>query len=131
MCHRRLVVLVFQLVYTTLFGWYASYLFLRTGSILPPILSHIFCNIMGLPPIFQNLFGCFKDGKKLGALSVIYYMTLSLSLFLWRSKNDGLTSCFFFFFFFFFWETSFIVVTISYVIGIAVFVAKFTDWVHL
>jgi prenyl protein peptidase len=59
---------VFQFAYTTLFGWYASYLFLRTGpspllspshtltndctgSIIPPILAHIFCNYMGLPPI--------------------------------------------------------------------------------
>jgi len=39
---------VFQLSYTTLFGWYASYLFLRTGSVIPPLLSHVFCNIMGI-----------------------------------------------------------------------------------
>ncbi len=43
--------LVFQLSYTTLFGSFASYLFLRTGSILPPITAHIFCNIMGLPQL--------------------------------------------------------------------------------
>lgn len=39
----------FQFVYTTIFGWYASYLFLRTGSLIPPILCHSFCNIMGFP----------------------------------------------------------------------------------
>lgn len=39
----------FQFTYTTLFGWYANFLFLRTGSILPPLLSHVFCNIMGFP----------------------------------------------------------------------------------
>lgn len=39
---------VFQLSYTTLFGWYASYLFLRTGSIVPPLLAHGFCNYMGI-----------------------------------------------------------------------------------
>ena len=74
---------VFQFGYTTLFGWFASYLFLRTGtftllfmtdpspstsatshseqngdadlgmaaiagSILPPLLSHMFCNFMGI-----------------------------------------------------------------------------------
>ncbi|KAI8053966.1 hypothetical protein BDF22DRAFT_682264 [Syncephalis plumigaleata] len=35
----------FQLVYCTVFGSYVMLLFLRTG----PILSHAFCNIMGLP----------------------------------------------------------------------------------
>ena len=54
--------IVFQISYTTLFGWFASYLFLRTGecccralsqklragSVLPPLASHVFCNIMGI-----------------------------------------------------------------------------------
>ncbi|KAI0337417.1 hypothetical protein BDW22DRAFT_1364191 [Trametopsis cervina] len=40
---------LFQLAYTTLFGFHCAYLFLRTGSLLPPVASHIFCNIMGLP----------------------------------------------------------------------------------
>ncbi|WWC85624.1 uncharacterized protein L201_000489 [Kwoniella dendrophila CBS 6074] len=39
---------LFQLSYTTLFGWFASYLYLRTGSVLPPLTSHIFCNVMGI-----------------------------------------------------------------------------------
>lgn len=39
----------FQFLYTTLFGWYASYLFLRTGNLMAPVLSHSFCNIMGFP----------------------------------------------------------------------------------
>lgn len=38
----------FQLTYTTLFGWFASYLFLRTGSITPPTIAHIYCNLMGI-----------------------------------------------------------------------------------
>ncbi|KAM0787853.1 hypothetical protein ACM66B_003906 [Microbotryomycetes sp. NB124-2] len=41
----------FQLAYTTVFGWYASFLFMRTGSVIPPVLSHTFCNVMGLPPL--------------------------------------------------------------------------------
>lgn len=39
---------VFQLGYTTLFGWFAAYLFVRTGSVLPPLVSHVFCNVMGI-----------------------------------------------------------------------------------
>lgn len=53
--HRSLSCAVFQLSYTSLFGFYASFLFLRTGSILPPITAHIFCNIMGIPMIGYEL----------------------------------------------------------------------------
>eukprot|EP00536_Pseudo-nitzschia_multiseries_P006990 jgi/Psemu1/304501/fgenesh1_kg.156_\ len=41
----------FQFLYTSLFGSYASYAFVRTGSVLPVILSHSYCNWMGLPNI--------------------------------------------------------------------------------
>ncbi|RKP26700.1 hypothetical protein SYNPS1DRAFT_27378 [Syncephalis pseudoplumigaleata] len=39
----------FQLAYCTVFGSYVMLLFLRTGHLIGPILSHAFCNIMGLP----------------------------------------------------------------------------------
>ena len=38
-----------QLSYTTLFGGYATFLYLRTGSLLGVILVHAFCNWMGFP----------------------------------------------------------------------------------
>ena len=38
-----------QLTYTSLFGAYSSYLFLRTGFLIGPLLAHVFCNAMGLP----------------------------------------------------------------------------------
>lgn len=41
--------LAFQFTYTSIFGFYCSYLFLRTGSIFPPITAHMFCNVMGVP----------------------------------------------------------------------------------
>lgn len=68
-----------QVCYTTVFGWYTSFLYLRTGTIiypsvnpihivgfsyesflsgfvpvgniLAPLSAHIFCNIMGLPDL--------------------------------------------------------------------------------
>jgi len=40
---------MFQLAYTSLFGSYVSYAYLRTGSLLAVIGSHSFCNWMGLP----------------------------------------------------------------------------------
>jgi prenyl protein peptidase len=38
-----------QLTYTTLFGGYATFIYLRTGSLLSVILVHAFCNWMGFP----------------------------------------------------------------------------------
>lgn len=42
---------IIQFTYTTIFGLIAVILFARTGSIVAPILSHIICNIVGLPNI--------------------------------------------------------------------------------
>ena len=39
----------FQFAYTTLFGWFASFLYLRTGSLYACIIVHAFCNWVGLP----------------------------------------------------------------------------------
>ncbi|KAJ1508555.1 hypothetical protein HMI56_007237 [Coelomomyces lativittatus] len=42
---------VFQCGYSTIFGWIACFLYLRTGHLVAPVLAHIFCNIMGLPDV--------------------------------------------------------------------------------
>lgn len=47
--------IVFQLTYTTIFGCYTSYLFLRTSSIYPPISAHMFCNTMRFPAIGNEM----------------------------------------------------------------------------
>ncbi|KAJ7447096.1 hypothetical protein B0H11DRAFT_2083298 [Mycena galericulata] len=46
---RAVISSLFQTAYTTLFGAHASFLFLRTSSLIPPLTAHIFCNIMGVP----------------------------------------------------------------------------------
>eukprot|EP00897_Mesotaenium_endlicherianum_P005954 jgi/Mesen1/5387/ME000268S04578 len=38
-----------QMTYTTIFGFYATFLFLRTGHVAAPVAAHILCNAMGLP----------------------------------------------------------------------------------
>lgn len=38
-----------QFAYTSAFGWYAGYLFVRTQSVLAPLAAHMVCNGMGLP----------------------------------------------------------------------------------
>lgn len=40
---------VFQFTYTTIFGWYAAFIYLRTGSFYAVFLVHAFCNYMGFP----------------------------------------------------------------------------------
>ena len=57
-------------VYTSLFGAYSSYLFLRTGTVAGPLAAHIFCNAMGLPdfagvprhPRRRLVAGCYVAG---------------------------------------------------------------------
>ena len=44
-----ILVTAFQFVYTSLFGSYAAYAFVRTGSVPAVTMSHAFCNWMGLP----------------------------------------------------------------------------------
>jgi prenyl protein peptidase len=42
---------IFQFAYTTIFGMYASYVYLRTKSVLAVCVCHAFCNVMGLPDL--------------------------------------------------------------------------------
>jgi prenyl protein peptidase len=44
-----LLPLGFQFAYTTLFGMYAAFLFIRTGHVAAPCVAHAFCNVMGFP----------------------------------------------------------------------------------
>ncbi|EJD48336.1 hypothetical protein AURDEDRAFT_61361 [Auricularia subglabra TFB-10046 SS5] len=46
---RAVLTCVIQLAYTTIFGAFCTFLLLRTGSVLPAIGSHMFCNLYGLP----------------------------------------------------------------------------------
>lgn len=48
---------IFQLSFTTMFGALASFVFIRSGSLLATILIHAFCNSMGFPPIGRRLYG--------------------------------------------------------------------------
>ncbi|KAG1655098.1 CAAX prenyl protease 2 [Nymphon striatum] len=50
-----LSVSVFQLLYTTLFGIYSAFLFVRTGHFVAPFIVHAFCNHMGFPDFEEAL----------------------------------------------------------------------------
>ncbi|KAI2612285.1 uncharacterized protein GGS25DRAFT_113557 [Hypoxylon fragiforme] len=45
-----------QLSYTTLFGSYATFLFIRSGSVLAVFVVHAFCNCMGLPRVWGSVY---------------------------------------------------------------------------
>ncbi|KAL1959380.1 hypothetical protein VTO42DRAFT_2183 [Malbranchea cinnamomea] len=44
-----------QFSYTTIFGWLATFLYLRTGSLPAVILVHSFCNYCGLPRLWGRV----------------------------------------------------------------------------
>lgn len=46
---------VFQSTYTSLFGFFAAFVFLRTGNVYAAILAHTFCNYMGLPRLWGRV----------------------------------------------------------------------------
>ncbi|KAI9893108.1 MAG: hypothetical protein M1814_000655 [Vezdaea aestivalis] len=46
---------VFQFAYTTVFGWFATFVFLRTGSLPAVVLVHSLCNWYGLPRLWGRL----------------------------------------------------------------------------
>eukprot|EP01102_Stenamoeba_stenopodia_P010545 TRINITY_DN3191_c0_g1_i3.p1 TRINITY_DN3191_c0_g1~~TRINITY_DN3191_c0_g1_i3.p1 ORF type:complete len:286 (+),score=48.94 TRINITY_DN3191_c0_g1_i3:335-1192(+) len=48
---QALLETLFQLFYTTVFGIYSSFLFVRTGHVIGPVLAHTFCNLMGFPAL--------------------------------------------------------------------------------
>ncbi len=46
---------VFQFTYTSLFGFFAAFVFIRTGNVYSCILAHTFCNWMGLPRFYGRV----------------------------------------------------------------------------
>ena len=46
---------LFQFGFTTVFGWFATFVYLRTGSLLAVILIHSFCNWCGLPRLWGRV----------------------------------------------------------------------------
>jgi len=44
-----------QFTYTSLFGFFAAFVYVRTGSVLACIIAHSFCNFMGLPRFWGRI----------------------------------------------------------------------------
>ncbi|KAI1074073.1 hypothetical protein F5B20DRAFT_564766 [Whalleya microplaca] len=67
-----------QLSYTTLFGAYVTFLFLRTGSLLAIVVVHAFCNCMGLPRFWGRVEPLPQGGNNRPSVlwTVVYYVLL-------------------------------------------------------
>ncbi|XP_054710445.1 CAAX prenyl protease 2-like [Uloborus diversus] len=75
---------LFQFAYTTVFGAYSTYLFLRTGHVAAPFIVHAFCNHMGFPDFGQLL--SLEQPKK-----AIFMSCFAAGLFLWIMLLNPLT----------------------------------------
>ncbi|KAM0053540.1 putative Type II CAAX prenyl endopeptidase Rce1 [Helianthus debilis subsp. tardiflorus] len=83
------MVVGFQLGYTVIFGSYASFLFVRSGHIAAPLVSHMFCNIMGLPAFFSRRTWLVSVGFVAGAISFVYLLFPLTSPALYNDRTDN------------------------------------------
>lgn len=81
-----------QLTYTTLFGAYATFVFIRTGSLLSIIIVHAFCNAMGLPRLWGHVQPYWMHpGHKSWIWTSLYYMLLVAGSVAWWQQLWPLT----------------------------------------
>ncbi|XP_015898745.3 CAAX prenyl protease 2 [Ziziphus jujuba] len=71
---KAIMVIGVQLGYTVIFGSYASFLFVRTGHLLAPLVAHIFCNFMGLPVLFSSRKGIVSLAFIVGVLGFLWLL---------------------------------------------------------
>ncbi|UNI16252.1 CAAX prenyl protease [Purpureocillium takamizusanense] len=89
---------VLQFSYTSIFGAYATFIYLRTGSLLAAVAVHALCNSIGLPRIWGPVEPYWlrthdsKQALRLLPWTMLYYSLLLGGCFLWRSNLYSLTS---------------------------------------
>lgn len=91
---------VLQFSFTTLFGAYATFIFLRTGSLLAAVVVHAFCNAMGLPRFWgavQPYWLSVYDPKTPGSgaapgWTILYYCLLFAGAWAWWVNLGPLTA---------------------------------------
>ncbi|KAF9679900.1 hypothetical protein SADUNF_Sadunf06G0063600 [Salix dunnii] len=87
---KAFMVVGLQLGYTVIFGSYASFLFIRTGHLVAPLVAHIFCNFMGLPMLFVRRTGIVSLAFIAGAVAFICLLCPITRPHLY---NDGTDDC--------------------------------------
>ena len=76
---NALFAVALQFCYTSVFGMFSALLFVRTGHLASPIISHALCNAMGLPP-----FEAISSHPYKRSVGVAYVLGLILFLVLLR-----------------------------------------------
>lgn len=87
---KAFMVVGLQLGYTLIFGSYASFLFIRTGHLVAPLVAHIFCNFMGLPKLFVRRTGMVSLAFIAGTVAFICLLCPVTQPHLY---NDGTNDC--------------------------------------
>ncbi|XP_042484371.1 CAAX prenyl protease 2-like [Macadamia integrifolia] len=78
-----------QLGYTVIFGFYASFLFMRTGHLLAPIVAHIFCNMMGLPVLSARNKGLTSVAFVAGVAGFLWFLFPATHPDLYNDRTDS------------------------------------------
>ena len=84
---------LFQLTYTTLFGAYATFVFVRSGSLLAACAVHAFCNCMGLPKLWGRVERPSRTAETLSSSlwTLLYYVLLIFGAASWYRNLWALT----------------------------------------
>ncbi|KAL9225771.1 hypothetical protein vseg_001658 [Gypsophila vaccaria] len=77
-----------QLAYTLVFGSYASFLFIRTGHLVSPLVAHIVCNSMGLPVVYSRRGLVVSLASISGAIGFIWLLIPLTVPALYNSRTD-------------------------------------------
>ncbi len=91
---QGLVAVTFQLMYTTLFGAFAGFVYLRTGHVIAPILCHMFCNVMGFPDL-SFMRDRNQPLRKWSILGVHVLGIIGFAVLLYPLTEPALYDCFF------------------------------------
>lgn len=83
------MVIGLQLSYTVVFGSYASFFFIRTGHLLPPLVAHVFCNFMGLPVLYAPRNGIVTLAFVGGVLGFVLLLFPATYPGFYNDKMDG------------------------------------------
>jgi len=74
------LVSMFQFAYTTIFGMYSAFLFIKTGHFAAPFVVHAYCNFMGFPDFMEVINSEPRKRMLLVALfvagAVLFYLLL-------------------------------------------------------
>jgi len=86
---KTFMVVGLQLGYTVIFGSYASFLYIRTGHLLAPLVAHVFCNFMGLPALFSRRNGMVSVAFVAGMVGFLWLLFPMTHPDLYNDRSDS------------------------------------------